>query len=349
MTFCPYCGKKLTEIKDFCPYCSKELKQKDDKKPKDKPKSEKVIKHHIALSVLLIVVFTGLIILIITSLKQRSSVGTGENLLLTLPEEKVVDISQQIKQIKAFEEKRKEGYKLNEKPFDEGNYAYDERAVDFRLVCTNPCPVSKQVLEQEFAAIAYSLSTLRGLTKSNIEEEIMPFEVHASEDSRCSMLKTALAYKTTFVDANGHYRGLLCFFYDKLQYDRSKFPYSTSVHEVTHLFEDGKMTHNSILFEGLSEMMESFFVKGNEKNSFCWQGNNWYGQTVNNPHDPHGTGRQLFFELCNRYGFDYNDLPELFRQLDNAGGNVNEIGFVKIMNNIVGSDTTALFKEAGVI
>jgi len=49
------------------------------------------------------------------------------------------------------------------------------------------------------------------------------------------------------------------------------------------------------------------------------------------------------------YGFDYNDLPELFRQLDNKGGNVNELEFVKIINGIVGSDTTSLFKEAGVI
>ena len=96
-------------------------------------------------------------------------------------------------------------------------------------------------------------------------------------------------------------------------------------------------------------MMESFFVKGNEKNSFCWQGNNWYKGVVNNPHAPHGTGRQLFFELCNGYGFDYNDLPELFRQLDNGGGNVDETKFVSIINKIVGADTSQLFREAGVI
>ena len=35
--------------------------------------------------------------------------------------------------------KRKEGYNLNEKPFAGGDYSYDERTVDFRLVCKNPC------------------------------------------------------------------------------------------------------------------------------------------------------------------------------------------------------------------
>ena len=302
----------------------------------------------ILISIIVSVFLIAVIAIILISINQSTD-NSKSDIIVPLAEEKIIAIKDDPQSQNNNIQKRREGFSLNEKPFDEGNYAYDERTKDFRLVCTNPCPVSKTVLDQEFAAISYSLSTLRGLTKSNIEDEIMPFEVHASEDTRCPTLPSALAYKTTFVDSNGHYRGLLCFFYDKLQYDRSKFPYSTSVHEVTHLFEDGKMTHNSILFEGLSEMMESFFVKGNEKNSFCWQGNNWYGKTVNNPHDPHGTGRQLFFELCKNYGFDYDNLPELFRQLDNAGGNVNEIGFVKIINNIVGSDTIALFKEAGVI
>ena len=48
--------------------------------------------------------------------------------------------------------------------------------------------------------------------------------------------KGYLAYAT--VRGN---RGLLCFFFDKLEYNRDKFPYSTSVHEVTHLFEYNKI------------------------------------------------------------------------------------------------------------
>lgn len=304
----------------------------------------------IIIFIMVAVFFIAVITIILISMNQRTD-NLKSDISVPLAEEKIIAIKDNSQsQTNDNVQKRKEGFSLNEKPFDEGNFAYDERTKDFRLVCTNPCPVSKQILDQEFAAINYAVSTLKGLTKSDINEELMPFEVHASEDNRCKLEKEKyIAYKTSFTDSNGYIRGLLCFFFDKIPYNRDKFPYSTSVHEVTHLFEDGKMTHNSILFEGLSEMMESFFVKGNEKNSFCWQGNNWYGKTVNNPHDPHGTGRQLFFELCNRYGFDYDDLPELFRQLDNAGGNVNEIGFVKIINNIVGSDTTSLFKKAGVI
>ena len=73
MAFCPYCGKKLNENKGFCLYCGKELKQKDTEKPKNEPKGEKAVKHHVALSLFLIIIFIGLIILTITSLKQRSS------------------------------------------------------------------------------------------------------------------------------------------------------------------------------------------------------------------------------------------------------------------------------------
>ena len=267
-----------------------------------------------------------------------------------LAEEKIIAIKDNSQsQSNNNVQKRKEGFSLNDKPFDNRNYAYDERTKDFRFVCSSPCPLSKAILDQEFAAINYAVSTLRGLTKSDINEELMPFEVHASEDSRCPTLPNALAYKTAFTDNNGYTRGLLCFFFDKLPYNRDKFPYSTSVHEVTHLFEYGKYKDNDIIDEGLSEMLESFFLKGNEKSSFCWQGNAWYKQVLKNSDDPHWVGGDLFFELCRQYGFDYDDLPELFRQLKNRKGNVNEAEFVKIINNIVGSDTTAIFKEAGVV
>ena len=264
----------------------------------DKPVAEtsggKNFVQPLLLSFFVAMVFAGAIFLAVIYLSQ-DHVPEEDLTPLTLAEDEVVAISEQIREIKRFEEKRKEGYQLNEKPFDNREYGYDERTVDFRLVCADPCPVPERILEQEFAAMSYSLSILRGLTESDIEKELMPFEVHASEDSRCRFLDYARAYKTVFVDDNGHSRGLLCFFYDRIDYDRSRFPYSTSVHEVTHLFEDGKIRHNKVIWEGLAEMMESFFVTGNDQDSFCWEGNRRYDKLVNNPHDPHGTGRQLFF------------------------------------------------------
>ncbi|MBI5391873.1 hypothetical protein HZB00_02615, partial [Candidatus Woesearchaeota archaeon] len=234
-------------------------------------------------------------------------------------------------------------------PYEQGNYTYDERTVDFRFVCSTPCPVSKEILDQEFAATAYAVSTLRGLTQSDMSSTILPFEVHATQDKRCPYIQGAAAYKTIITDDNNYTRGLLCFFYDTIPYDRSQFPYSTSVHEVTHLFEEGKYKKNTILDEGLSEMMESFFVKGNEKNSFCWKGNAWFKQVLTVSHDPHFVGGDLFFELCNQYGFDYKDLPALFSEFEKRKGEVDEKEFVTIINGIVGKDTSALFKEKEVI
>ena len=285
---------------------------------------------------------------------QKNSAAEIRDTSQTLSEETVLSIREQINEIKRIEEKRKENFQLNEKPFEDGDYSYDERTVDFRLVCKRDCPVSKEVLDQEFAAIAYAVSTVRGLTQSDITPEILPFEVHASEDARCPMLQEALAYKTSYTDSQGYTRGLLCFFYDKLQYDRSKFPYSTSVHEVMHLFEENKVPYKNsgdgwVLGEGLSEMLESFFVKGNDKNSFCWQGNAWYKQALQNNHDAHWIGGDLFFELCKQYGLDYDDLPELFGQLELQKGQADEQEFVNIVNNIVRDDTSQLFRNAGVI
>ena len=345
MKLCHFCGKEVAVTAKFCNYCGKQLDGNKEVKQHNKTK----LKHHITLSIFLIIIFIIVILIIIISLKQKNVEIKKNDITLTLPEEKVIDISEQVKEIKRFEEKRKEGYNLDDKPFESGDYSYDERTVDFRLVCERNCPVSKNVLDQEFAAIAYAVSTLRGLTKSDINKELLPFEVHASEDSRCPLLQGAAAYKTLYTDSNGYTRGLLCFFYDKINYDRTKFPYSTSIHEVTHLFEHGKYKANSVIDEGLSEMLESFFLKGNNKNSFCWQGNAWYKQVLKNSDDPHWVGGDLFFELCNQYGFDYDNLPELFRQFGIRNGNVDEKEFVKIINGIVGKDASSLFRNAGVV
>jgi hypothetical protein len=242
---------------------------------------------------------------------------------------------------------RREGYSLEEKPFVRGGYSFDERTKDFRLVCARPCPVQETVLEQEFAAISYALSTMRGVTQADVHPDLLPFEVHASADSLCKEGPWFLAYMdTNFTDASGYRRGLLCFFFDKKEYNRDRFPYSTSVHEVTHMFAYGRIVRHPVLWEGMSEMMESFFLRGNVRDSFCWEGNDWFGELIDNPHDPHGTGRQLFFTLCKDYGFDYDDLPALFARLDHEAS-VEE--FVAIVSDIAGKDTSRAFKEAGVI
>lgn len=347
MKFCSYCGKEVNINANFCNHCARAIKKDSESKALSKNKN-RLHAHHITLSISISIAFILILILLLIFLNQKTNKVQDNSFYIPLSEERLINIEQEVQKIKNIEEKRKEGYSLNEKPFDNRGYSYDERTVDFRLVCKRQCPLSKNILDQEFAAIAYAVSTLRGLTQNDLDKNVLPFEVHASEDNVCPYNPKALAYMTIFTDSSGYSRGLLCFFFDKLPYNRDKFPYSTSVHEVTHLFEYGKLKHNSILWEGLSEMMESFFLKGNDKNSFCWKGNNWYGLIVNNPHDPHGTGRQLFFSLCNQYRFDYDDLPELFRQLEIKNGNVDEKEFVKIINNIVGADTSSLFRKAGV-
>jgi len=341
MAKCPKCGEDISKKHKFCDKCGEKLVKE----------SKRIFTPNIIAIIFVAFVFIGLISAVTIFLNQGSP---NNELDLVLSEEKVLDIRQQIKEIKSFEEKRLGGVS-NTKPFADGNYAYDERTVDFRLVCTHPCPLSKDILDQEFAAISYAVSTARGLTKTDIDDSIMPFEVHASEDEVCPMIPSALAYMNTFTDGSGYTRGKLCFFFDKLNYNRDKFPYSTSIHEVMHLFEVNKVPHDSgvggsVLWEGLSEMMESFFLKGNEMNSFCWNGNKWWLTELGyNPHDSHDVGRNLFFELCNDYGFDYDSLPTLFRELDRRGGDTNEGEFVNIVNNIVGSDTSHIFRNAGVI
>lgn len=340
MAHCISCGKLIRNV-TFCPFCGKMQKDVIDEKANTQNNSMQNI---------IIIAFFGVIILTIVFLMQNKSSDESLQLSTPLLEDRIIGVNTPSQQDASnIGQTRREGYDLSERSFDNRDYEYDEQTKDFRLVCSKSCPVGKDVLNQEFAAISYAVSTLRGLTQSDLDKDLLPFEVHASEDPVCPMIPNALAYMTTFKDNNGYSRGLLCFFFDKINYDRSKFPYSTSVHEVTHLFEAGKIKHNAIIWEGISEMLESFFVKGNDRNSFCWEGNAWFKDVIKRSDDPHWVGGDLFFELCRQYGFDYDDLPELFRQLDARNGNVDEQTFVGIINKIVGSDTSQLFRNAGVI
>jgi len=230
----------------------------------------------------------------------------------------------------------------------ESIYAYDEQTPDFRFVCQFPCNVSRAVLDQEFAALSYALATVRGITQSDIDDRLLPFEVHATEDDVCRQIPGGLAYAYTSY-RGGRLKAYLCFFFDVIEYDRSNFPYSTSMHEVTHLFEYLRIEREPVIYEGLSEMLESFFVKGSIKDSFCWKGNKWYTRASQFNQGPHYVGGNLFFQLCDQYGFDYENLPELFNKIDDKGGSVSAQEFVDIVNEIVEEDTSHLFEEAGVI
>ncbi len=352
MRFCSYCGKEVNINAKFCNNCGRAIDKDNQTKVLSKNEHHFLL-NRITLPIFVSIAFILILILFLIFLNQKTKKIQDTSFDIPLSEERLINIEQEVQRIKGIEEKRKEGYSLSEKPFDNRDYSYDERTVDFRLVCKRPCPLPKNILDQEFAAIAYAVSTARGLTQSDIDKSLLPFEVHASKDDVCPRIPGALAYMSSFVDTNEHSRGKLCFFFDELSYNRDKFPYSTSIHEVMHLFEAKKVPHDtgvggSVLWEGLSEMMDSFFLKGNEKDSFCWNGNRWWQKELGvNPHDSHDVGRDLFFELCNQYGFDYDDLPTLFRELER--GDVDEKEFVKIINKIVRADTSSLFKKAGVI
>src|SRR3989344_288909 len=116
----------------------------------------------ILISIIVSVFLIAVIAIILISINQSTD-NSKSDIIVPLAEEKIIAIKDDPQSQNNNIQKRREGFSLNEKPFDEGNYAYDERTRDFRLVCSKPCPVSKEILDQEFAAINYAVSTLRGL------------------------------------------------------------------------------------------------------------------------------------------------------------------------------------------
>src|SRR3989344_7483119 len=167
MKFCSYCGKEISTNAKFCNKCGKNLNE--DNKPKTLSKNRNLLlTNHTALTIFVSIAFILILILLLIFLNQKTKKAQDTSFDIPLSEERLINIEQEVQRIKGIEEKRKEGYSLGEKPFDDRNYSYDERTVDFRLVCKRPCPLTKNILDQEFTAIAYSISTLRGLTQTDL-------------------------------------------------------------------------------------------------------------------------------------------------------------------------------------
>lgn len=306
--------------------------------------------------IILGVVLIAAVVFVIIGLSQRMNENGGVTLLDEPKGETITGIDAPAPQ-EISVETRKEGVADYGTQTDFINFDYDERTNDFRLLCASPCPVSNDVLDQEFASIAHSIQVMRGVTQSDIDSSLLPIDVHASEDVFCPFYDYAGAYSNTFFDGN-KYRGQLCFFYDTVPYDRSNFPYSTSIHEVMHQFQYYKLPRGErqegghILWEGLAEMMESIFLRANDKLSYCADKGTWWldrFEANDNEYttEAHNAGRALFVDLCLSHGFDYDDLPALFDGME-AGTLTTDADFVNLMSQVVGEDTRATFAKYGV-
>src|SRR3990167_9508996 len=111
MAKCPKCGEDISKKHKFCDKCGEKLVKE----------SKRIFTPNIIAIIFVAFVFIGLISAVTIFLNQGSP---NNELDLVLSEEKVLDIRQQIKEIKSFEEKRLGGVS-NTKPFADGNYAYD--------------------------------------------------------------------------------------------------------------------------------------------------------------------------------------------------------------------------------
>lgn len=238
------------------------------------------------------------------------------------------------------------------KEWDDTEYEHDFRSEDYRVVCKPNCRIAEPGVERTFRDVGTTYKFLKELTQSDIHPDLLPFEYHVSSDSTCNFERKGgfdqIAYASGFTDAGGTYRGLVC--YDQDQYNINP---AVLTHEITHLFQFRKFpsggANEQLVTEGFADIVGSLSLLNNQVGSFCWDGNDIDGKFSSFPAGVgYPQGRQLFFELCDEYSFDVDDIPELFDKLEQDRP-ANTYGFILVINNIVGEDTTQTFVNNGIV
>ncbi len=233
----------------------------------------------------------------------------------------------------------------------------------FRFVCQEPCPVDERLILAEYAGFRVAHANLIALTGIDTLPELQPVDMHLDlNDSVCGDAPWGHAYvypsehrAYTCTEGPGYYPTLE----EKIQkaalLDEQYFP----LHEYMHTLFFGRFTgdvgevHESTAYflHDYVVPIPGYAIGSLDKAEFCsWR----------DPYPPGDYGGWLISELCQRNGFQLDDLALSLNELDklyqSGEGLVPQAGYQHpvpsvaqyrdILTNLLGSDTTPAFAAA---
>jgi hypothetical protein len=233
----------------------------------------------------------------------------------------------------------------------------------FRFVCQEPCPFEESYILAEYAGFRAAHANLIALTGIDTLPELQPVDMHLDlNDSICGDAPWGHAYvypsehrAYTCTEGPGFYPTLEEKTQKAALLDQQYFP----LHEYMHTLFFGRITgdvgevHESAAYflHDYVVPIPSYAIDGLDKDEFCsWR----------DPYAPGDYGGWLISELCQRNGFQLQDLALSLNELDklyqSGLGQAPQTGYQHpvptvaqyrdILTNLLGSDTTPAFAAA---
>lgn len=217
----------------------------------------------------------------------------------------------------------------------------------FKLVCAKPCSLNQEKLDEIYFQMAHAMIDFEKNLKVDIFKFFKSIEVHAEPDKVCNKEVPACAYASILGQTPELRRGFICNIVKGCESSLEVY-----LHELAHMIwknHDVPISFN----EGFSEVI-SAIISGNQK-SFCdkefhIESSTLFGlikkkKTVT----PYTKGEELFYQLCKKYGFDFEHLPLFFQKASkypnyySSGLVFND--FVNIISSIVDEDVSQTVNE----
>ncbi|MBV9494095.1 MAG: hypothetical protein JOZ54_07600 [Acidobacteria bacterium] len=231
--------------------------------------------------------------------------------------------------------------------------AYQSSGDTFRIVCPEPCPVDANTIYAFYSGFKQAKSQLIQLMGVDSLPALQPFDIHVANDTWCGNYASGLTGDAGQYPAySGRTGSFGCFWYAnrtnffepfEAQYV-STVPYQLlTVHEYTHTLFYGR---HFFSYEDFAKVA-SFYVSGIGGAPPITDACAMSLDRVNQG--------KLPWALCQLNGFTYAKLPAAMQGLASAslaGQNVvfsnttSVYGFRKVLNNVLGSDTSDAFLAA---
>ncbi|MGB8251602.1 MAG: hypothetical protein WCF08_00170 [Anaerolineaceae bacterium] len=238
--------------------------------------------------------------------------------------------------------------------------AYEIPGNPFRFVCQEPCKVDPILISAQYTGFRIQRDRLIQLTGIDTLPELQPVDIHIENDSKCGALKDSPALSFAWYDPKGN--AYICTFLFEYAVGFNGQPYTADVavrqdqqtiliHEYLHTLFFGRLASEAGSQHDFVTPLALYVT------------NNWNGDSelcAYHPQTPPGDyGGYLIQQLCQRNGFTLGYLAESLRQLDQlvqSGNGQLQEGFLhpvasmaqyrQILNSLLGSNSTASFREA---
>lgn len=238
--------------------------------------------------------------------------------------------------------------------------AYQIPGDPFRFVCQEPCKVDPTLIAAQYTGFRVAHSQLMQVTGIDTLTELQPVDIHIANDAKCGTLKDAPALSFAWHDPQAN--AYICTFLFEYAQGYNGQPYSPDlaarldqqtilVHEYLHTIFFGRLDSSAGAQHDFVTPLAMYVA-------FTWNGDSEL--CAYHPQTPPGDfGGYLIQQLCQKNGFTLAKLAESLIQLDqlvqSGNGQLKEgythpvasmAQYRQILNSVLGSDTTAAFREA---